>query len=115
MKRLFSILVIAGMVVVGAAQAKADRHDFTLFNATSVTFTHVYAAPHDTKIAWSNDLLEEDILNPNYHIGLYITEQDSYCTYDIEGVTSDGDKYFTYSDLCSNDAVYINDSDLLDD
>jgi hypothetical protein len=112
MKRLFIAAALAAIVLTPAT-ARAARQDFTLYNMTSVSFSHVYFAAAYTDDPWNRtDLLGQYTLNPNYHIGLWINDTANDCEFDFKAVTSDGTRYETTADVCKESSVYIYDKDL---
>lgn len=109
MKRLCALLFLVALIAGSVAQAKADRHDFTIYNETTVTFQHVYGRSRDGNFTWSVDLLGQYTLSPGYHYGAWLGDYRTGCVYDFEAFTPSGAMYGGWADLCESSTVYFYD------
>jgi hypothetical protein len=95
MKKLIAALAVATLAVSAFFVAHthatfADQRDFTVYNESSVTITHLYISPADAD-DWGYDQISDDVV-PGDYITIHFQPRDAYgtCLFDVRIDASDG-------------------------
>ena len=83
---LAAVVLIPATLTVPSASAQNRREKFLVSNESDYRIDHIYVSPHSSRV-WGPDQLGDQVLLPNYHIGLYFDPG----TYDVRIVDRDGD------------------------
>ena len=105
---LLGLLVSISLFALSIQTALADPRDFTLFNESDVTLTHIYVSPSDMS-DWQEDVMGLDVLPPGDSVDI-VFPSGSFsagdCVYDIKVLARDGREGYLYKvDLCSTSTV----------
>lgn len=90
-KRIFLLSSITlGMLATSQSLLAADR-EVNIINKTKVTLVSFYASNSKTK-NWEEDILDDDMLEPNESILIDIDDGTGACKFDFRGVFEDGEE-----------------------
>ena len=84
-------LALGAMLLLGTALSPAKAYDRTMriFNNSSYTVYHFYAANRDAQY-WSGDILGEDVLQPGEYTDVDFDDGSGYCIFDLKATGKGG-------------------------
>ena len=100
-KKLLTLVTIV-LLTLTASSAKAQYYCFFVDNQSDEAFYELKIRPTGTSMAFSEDLLPEDIIEDGKHFWVK-TANDRYATYDVQITDLDGKPLlFTWKDVSGN-------------
>jgi hypothetical protein len=94
-----AIVALAAMCGVAAVapQAKANDYRVVVYNNTSYTIYHIYAANRDQDVG--TDVLGEYMLPPGYHVTVDLDDDSGYCIFNMRATTRGGHQNWELSNF----------------
>lgn len=84
-------IVVAGASLLAATQASAEDRRVRIINETRHTIVKFYAS-NVSATDWEEDILGQDVLEPNQSVVINVDDGSGYCLYDFKAVFDDGDE-----------------------